>query len=131
MAWGAIEECCASPLTGVLPPLPLPLPAVQQGACCKTRCFNTPHNWQLGWSTPVARINATTQTPGTWQQYVLPAQNSADSNMLLIQPNWNPGYSYGRAYMWFLGYRWVAGTAPHRHSVVAGAAWMGGIESAC
>lgn len=30
------------------------------GGCCDVRCHNAPHNWQLGWRSPMAEFNAAT-----------------------------------------------------------------------
>ena len=66
------------------------------GACCDLRCFNPPHNWQLGWSSPIMTLNTVTFTPGTWVTLELPAQHTSTTNMILIQPNWNQMYNFTR-----------------------------------
>ena len=81
---------------------------LSQGACCDVRCFNTPHNWQLGWGRPIATLNSLTMpSPGTWMSFILPSQQSAAANMVLIQPDWTSGYTFGNTYTWFIGYRQV------------------------
>lgn len=69
------------------------------------RCFNTPHNWQLGWSSPLAILRSATLQPATWTNFFLPAQQLSDRSIIMIQPDWTPGYQFGRQYMWFIGYR--------------------------
>ena len=60
----------------------LPLPGVMcQGSCCDVRCFNAPHNWQLGWGTPLAVVKTSTLPAATWVNFSLPSQNLADANM--------------------------------------------------
>lgn len=69
------------------------------------RCFNAPHNWQLGWGSPLITLTKATLPVATWVTFTLPAQNRADQNMILIQPDWNAKYKYGNPYSWFLSYR--------------------------
>jgi hypothetical protein len=79
---------------------------LKQGKCCETRCFNPPHNWQLGWGTPLAQLNSSTFPAGTWLTLDLPAQHVDSQNMVLVQPDWTEGYEdLEQPHMWFLGYR--------------------------
>jgi len=75
------------------------------GGCCDTRCFNAPHNWQLGWSNPLVVLNATTLGSGWFFFYQLPAQHTSNENTLLITPDWVQGYNFGRPYALFVSYR--------------------------
>ncbi|KAG1665001.1 hypothetical protein FOA52_014681 [Chlamydomonas sp. UWO 241] len=77
------------------------------GACCDTRCFNAPHAWQLGWGRPLVQLNSSTlPTAGEWRTFALPAQHTADENMILITPDWNVDYNASdRQHAWFVAYR--------------------------
>ncbi len=44
------------------------------GFCCKPRCMNPPHNWQLGWGNEVDP-NRDPIAAGETRMYILPAQN--------------------------------------------------------
>lgn len=52
------------------------------------RCYNPPHNWQLGWATPLADLAAATLPAGVWQSYTLPAQMSSDANYVRVVTDW-------------------------------------------
>ncbi|GAX74872.1 hypothetical protein CEUSTIGMA_g2318.t1 [Chlamydomonas eustigma] len=75
------------------------------GGCCSIRCFNAPHNWQLGWGGPLATLSSQNFTTGSWITFNLPAQNTAHNNMIMVQPDWNPSYNYGTTYSWYISYR--------------------------
>ena len=83
-----------------------PSPTCFQGSCCDIRCFNAPHNWQLGWGSPIATINSKTMpTGGTWVTFTLPSQQASDVNMIMIQPDWTAVYAFTNTYAWYLSYR--------------------------
>ena len=76
-----------------------------QGGCCESRCFNAPHNWQLGWSLPLAKLNNSNFPPGKFVDYYLPAQHTTDTNIIMLVPDWLPTYGFSRRYAFFLSYR--------------------------
>ncbi|KAG2450776.1 hypothetical protein HYH02_004613 [Chlamydomonas schloesseri] len=41
------------------------------GYCCTPRCFNAPHNWQVGWDDPTARLGGWDLPPGLPARYTL------------------------------------------------------------
>ncbi|KAL6759131.1 Gametolysin peptidase M11-domain-containing protein [Haematococcus lacustris] len=81
------------------------------GGCCDTRCFNPPHNWQLGWGSPIVTLNAVTLPPGLPVTLTLPPQQATKQNMVLIVPDWLSAAQKGtsRPVAWFLGYRTATG----------------------
>ena len=74
------------------------------------RCFNAPHNWQLGWGTPLATFSSANLPPITLQTLFLPAQASERANMVVIKPDWVAGWGVGqRQDAWFLSHRMRSG----------------------
>ncbi|GIL88649.1 hypothetical protein Vretimale_17244 [Volvox reticuliferus] len=58
------------------------------GGCCAVRCHNAPHNWQLGWGTPLAVLTSATLPVGVFLYFSLPSQTAADAHILWLQPDW-------------------------------------------
>ncbi len=52
------------------------------GYCCDTRCFSAPHNFQMGWSKPIAKINGERLSVGNTLAFELPSQIMTDANYL-------------------------------------------------
>lgn len=72
------------------------------GSCCFTRCFNTPHAFQLGW---ISAQQLTALAPGQSISLQLPSQSASSAGSALrVVPTWAPGVQE----LW-LGYRTKAG----------------------
>lgn len=55
------------------------------GYCCWTRCYNAPHNEQLGWAAPLYVLHLEKYIPrGTTWTYILPAARSKEKSYLRI-----------------------------------------------
>ncbi|KAG2437883.1 hypothetical protein HXX76_005500 [Chlamydomonas incerta] len=63
------------------------------GMCCRTRCFNGPHAWQLGWSVPPPShvLSAATLPPGVRRLLTLPAALTARSGLVVVRADWMAG----------------------------------------
>lgn len=48
------------------------------GGCCDVRCFNSPHNWQLGWGTPLTTLSTATFPVGSFITISMPNQQVGD-----------------------------------------------------
>ncbi|GAX76122.1 hypothetical protein CEUSTIGMA_g3565.t1 [Chlamydomonas eustigma] len=101
------------------------------GGCCSIRCFNAPHNWQLGWGGPIATLRSQNFRSGSWITFNLPAQNTAFDNMIMVQPDWNPFYNNGTAtYTWYISYRVNSGKydqqIPGEYTFVTNIYWWDG-----
>ncbi|KAG2485992.1 hypothetical protein HYH03_015314 [Edaphochlamys debaryana] len=58
------------------------------GTCCGLRCHIAPHAWQLGWSEPLAQLDAGGLPAGLWRRFSLPAMATSDANMIRISLDW-------------------------------------------
>jgi hypothetical protein len=76
------------------------------GYCCRTRCFNPPNNWQLGWAAPLATLTNDTLLPGHTQNLTLPLSHTTVASMVRIITSWQTDYysDYSSPIYW-LGYR--------------------------
>ena len=74
------------------------------GFCCDTRCYSTPHSYQLGWAGPVATLHAGNFKPGRWAAYSLPASITAAKHFLRVKGDWN---NVGGSNHIFVSYRFV------------------------
>lgn len=82
------------------------------GYCCKPRCYNAPHNWQLGWATPVLNLNSYNLGPGAWRTVVVPQERSTSVNFVRIVPDWLQGYwQWSGGLALFVAYRLPAASA--------------------
>jgi len=72
------------------------------GYCCRLRCYNTPHAYQLGWAGPLGTLYKDNLPAGTWRKYTLPPAIESSRNFLLVKPNWNADAA---SYSLFVSYR--------------------------
>jgi hypothetical protein len=54
------------------------------GGCCDVRCFNSPHNWQLGWGTPLTTLSSATFPVGSFITIALPNQQVGEKCALTL-----------------------------------------------
>ncbi len=50
---------------------------------------DAPHNFQLGWSQPVADLNGSMLIPGVWTTELLPRQTDTNINYIRIKTDWH------------------------------------------
>ncbi|KAL6753142.1 Gametolysin peptidase M11-domain-containing protein [Haematococcus lacustris] len=60
------------------------------GACCRTRCFNAPHAWQVGWlrAAPSAVFSSANLLPGHTVTLSLPATINDPDSLAVVYPDW-------------------------------------------
>lgn len=69
------------------------------GYCCVQRCMSAPHNWQLGWASPITVLDGNSLLVGQTLQYNVPVQYSSDVNMLVVAADWaNTTHTYFMSY---------------------------------
>mmetsp|Transcript_35080 Transcript_35080/g.78080 ORF Transcript_35080/g.78080 Transcript_35080/m.78080 type:complete len:639 (+) Transcript_35080:103-2019(+) len=79
-------------------------PTCIMGGAGGLRCFNAPQTWALGWSSPIADIDATNSIAGVWQKFVLPAQASSPVSFVRLLPGASKAGTYFIAYRSNIGY---------------------------
>ncbi|KAL6765334.1 Gametolysin peptidase M11-domain-containing protein [Haematococcus lacustris] len=55
------------------------------------RCFVAPHQWQLGWSSPLQDITSANLAPGNWLTLQLPGLTLQQASFVRVFPTWNAG----------------------------------------
>lgn len=74
------------------------------GYCCAQRCYNTPHQWQMGWQA-LQQVDSGALPAGGTVAVTLPAQHTSPAaGVRLAVGTWAPGAS-----ALYLGYRQAAG----------------------
>eukprot|EP00798_Chlamydomonas_sp_ICE-L_P027134 gene27134-2363_t len=60
------------------------------GMCCRVRCFNSVHNWNLGWASPTQGhvIEKSNISPGNTLSFSIPSQSTQERNMLVTANDW-------------------------------------------
>lgn len=74
----------------------------------KNVCFNSAHQWMLGWNKLVAEINSTNISPGKWETFIIPASQVSDKNVIRVVPNWLSTW-HNAINDFFVSYRTVTG----------------------
>ncbi|GIL64116.1 hypothetical protein Vafri_18081 [Volvox africanus] len=90
------------------------------GLCCRTRCFDAPHSWPLGWALPLAdgsALSVSELAPGTSRRAVLPASRLVWQILLIVCTDWVTATSAAAmvATLLFLEYR--TREAPHDNDI--------------
>ena len=60
------------------------------GYCCSKRCFNAPHNWQLGWSLAATTLDSASLPFGQPQTQLLQSQAIATESFIAVVADWLP-----------------------------------------
>lgn len=92
------------------------------GDCCSNRCYNTPHSYQLGWSSPVdgGDMTSANMIPGTWTSFNLPSQILRQQNFIKIDAStWLGGVDDAPISV-YVGYRTARGYDRSMNSTVVG-----------
>ncbi|KAG2493860.1 hypothetical protein HYH03_008076 [Edaphochlamys debaryana] len=64
------------------------------GMCCRTRCFNGPHSWQLGWAKPLREggvLSAHSLPAGEVRRVTLPAALVSRESLVVVRADWVAG----------------------------------------
>lgn len=69
------------------------------GLCCWSRCYNAPHQEQLGWSSPIHIVKISKNTLHTSRLYVIPHTRSTARSFLRIETQTQWLYIEYRKYM--------------------------------
>ncbi|KXZ48389.1 hypothetical protein GPECTOR_28g796 [Gonium pectorale] len=77
------------------------------GLCCRTRCFNGPHSWQLGWAAPApgAVLSAASLAPGAVRRLALPAARLTRASLLVVYADWVAAAEVAAPPTLFVSYR--------------------------
>lgn len=78
------------------------------GYCCSKRCFNAPHNWQMGWSLAALTLDSSSLLFGQSQILSLTSQALATHSFIAIVADWlpyNTSNSNSNLHTYFLSFR--------------------------
>lgn len=78
------------------------------GYCCSKRCYNAPHNWQMGWSNGLLTLDSSNLIVGRPQVLTLQSQAISSQGFIAVVADWMQGGNspnQSSTHTYFLSYR--------------------------